>query len=187
MKNFFTVTLTLLLGSSLLFSCEKCDDPIVTAPTLEDTQWLVYSRKDSAIFVNEEGARIKYTVTDSVTQTVIGKGVSLDDNCYNKLDSQSLVILKDKNKTLPDIATFIYKMPAKLEVRLAVQDSEAKEVSINSPTYSTKQINGIAYKDVYELNLQKQKVYSAKQILFNKRYGFLRIEFYDGTFIERKQ
>jgi len=186
MKKALTLALSLFCTAALLSSCEQCGTPVITEPTAADSAWLVYAKEDSAIFEDKAGNRIKYTATDSISQTVLGADVDPGSNCFDKLDTNSIVILKDKAKVFPALATFIYKTPTKLEVRLAVESSEEKVLTIDSPTYASKVINGVTYENVYEVTMQKLKDYSAKQVLFNKEYGFLYIELHNGKTLTRK-
>ena len=186
MKNIFTSVICLFLGASILSSCETCEPAVVTQVTQEDIEWLVYKKNDSVIFSDEAGKKVKYIATHAVSQTVLAEDSDPDDTCFEKLDIETLLVLQDTTNTLPDLGVYIFKTPAKLDVSPAVENSEGKVLDLDNPTHETKEIGGMTYYDVYEIDLIQSKPYSAKKIMFNKDFGYLYIEFYDGKVFTRR-
>ena len=181
-KTVYTI-FSVLFGSLFLYSCETCDNPTITYTTAEDNKWLVYDFVDNynPNFENENDSLIKsFKFQGYIGQNVPGEGVSLTDDCVEKLDTQVFAHLQDTTQRYPSLYTYILKRPDTLEVRVAVENRGDWAIDKENPTYESLEVNGIQYFDVFEVNPDSLKTNSVKQILFNKQYGFLQVDFYDG-------
>ncbi|NDK56562.1 hypothetical protein [Pontibacter fetidus] len=181
-KTVYTI-FSVLFGSLFLYSCETCDNPTITATTAEDNKWLVYDYINyyNPLFENEQDSLIKsFKFQNFITQNVPGEGSSLTDDCIESLDTQVFAHIADTTKRYPALYTYILKRPDTLEVRVAIENRGDWAIDKENPTYETLEVNGFDYMDVYEINPDSVKANSVKQILFNKEYGFLKVDFYDG-------
>ncbi|MBB6610773.1 hypothetical protein H7F15_06965 [Pontibacter sp. Tf4] len=183
MKKTLTTVFTLLVGSTLLFSCKDCAQPQVTDPTQSDLDWLVYERTSMVDFVNEKEETVVYKFANTAVNNVPGIGYSVSDECIDKLDSQGWVILQDTTDRNLNLITYFLKRPDKLDVKVSVENRGEWSLDIDNPTYPTIELDGQTYTNVYEVTPDSTKPSSVKQILFNKAYGFLYIGFYDGKYL----
>lgn len=183
MKRTVYTIFSVLFGSLFLYSCETCDNPTITNPTEADTDWLVYDYINyyKPEFENEKDSLIKsFRFQGFMTQNIAAEGTSLSDDCIEKLDTQVFAQLADTTKRYPALYTYILKRPDTLEVRLAVENRGDWAIDQNNPTYPSLEVNGYDYLDVYEVTPDSVKSNSVKKILFNKQFGFLLVDFYDG-------
>ncbi|MEJ8757085.1 hypothetical protein WG947_08765 [Pontibacter sp. H259] len=181
MKRTLNSVFGLLFGSMFLYACETCDNPTITTPTQEDFSWLVYKMTSEVAFENEANALIEsYKYIGFNQQTVPAKGVSLNDDCIEKLDTQVVTQIADTTKQYPALFTYILKRPDSLQVRVAVENRGDWLVDKDNPTYETLEVNGYLYYNVYEINPDSVRANSVKKILFNKDFGFLQVDFYDN-------
>jgi hypothetical protein len=186
MKKSFTSILMALAGALLFSACEKCVNPTISEITIDEAAWMMQERGDKLIFKNEKGERVRYDVTAKQSQTVFPEGVSMEDDCIERLDTQAILIMQDSTTTLPQLAIYLYKSLSDLEVRLAVQNGGDHEINENTPVHATKEINGVTFSNVYELSPVTPKENDIKKIFFNKEHGFLYVEYNNGAFIERE-
>jgi hypothetical protein len=186
MKATSTTLIAALFCSVFLSSCNTCDDPTIAYPTETESAWLVYPN----LAVNQNNYKPKFeTEKDSIVtfkymglnvQNVPGEGVSIADECLSQLDIQAFAQVADSLNRYPSLNTYILKQPNNLKIRLAIQGRGDWAIDPNSPTYTSKEVNGYNYDNVYEIKPDSIKVNSVKQILFNKEYGYLQVDFQDG-------
>lgn len=184
MKKTLTTALMLLAGSTLLFSCENCESPTVTEFTEQDYDWLVYERTSRVNFVNEKEETVEYKFGGVVVNNVPGEGYSVSDECIEKLDSQAYLAITDTTNKNLDLFTYMLKRPDEFSVKLSIENRGDWTLDPTSPTHQTYELDGINYTNVYEILPDSTKPTSVKQILFNKAYGYLYVEFYDGKFLK---
>jgi hypothetical protein len=183
MKRTVYTIFSVLFGSLFLYSCETCDNPTVTVPTDEDNEWLVYDylKYYKPEFENENDSLIKsFKFQGFLSQNTPGEGSSLSDDCIENLDTQVFAQVADTTKRYPSLFTYILKRPDSLEVRVAVENRGDWVIDKDNPTYETLEVNGYDYLNVYEVKPDSVKANSVKKILFNKEFGFLLVDFYDG-------
>lgn len=183
MKRTVTTVLSLLFGSLFLYSCETCENPKITEPTDVDYDWLVYkiNENESPNFENESNQLIEsYKYIGFNSQNVPAEGTSLADDCLEKLDTQVIAQIADTTKRYPALYTYILKRPNDLEVRLAVDSRGDWAIDETKPTYQSLEVNGYPYLNVFEVKPDSVRTNSVKKILFNKDFGFLQVDFYDG-------
>ena len=194
MKTTFKTGLALLLGAVLFSSCEQCQTTSVTEVTEADASWLSYTKPvptdgkpDTIRFANKDNAQVKFVRTHFYSSNVPADGYSFDDKCIEKMDTQVSAIIQDVKRRMPALATYILKKPNDLQVKLMVDKLGTYDINEESPTYATKEINGFTYQDVFEKEMQgndtddKGKI---KKIYYNKAYGFIRVEFFGGEFLQ---
>lgn len=187
MRRAFNTVFTLLAGSILLFSCKDCDDPQVTQVTEDDMAWLVYNTTTKVTFVNEKQEDVLYKFAGGAIQNVPGEGYSINDECIDKLDAQAFATLQDSTKKNLNLITYILKKPNQLEVRVGVENRGDWAINTGNPTYSTHEVGGYLYNEVYEILPDSTKPSDVKRVLFNPTHGFLYVGYYNGKFLELKR
>jgi len=180
MKRSVTSIFGLLFGSLFFYACETCDNPTITQISEADVSWLVYKEKSLVNFENEVGNIVSYRFTSALAQNVPGEGQSLDDDCFERLDSQAFLTMQDTTKKYPALSTYILRRPDSLSVRLSVESRGDWAIDKDNPTYPSYDVNGLQYFNVFEIKPDSLRPSSVKQILFNKQFGFLYVGFYDG-------
>ncbi|WP_242928691.1 hypothetical protein [Pontibacter vulgaris] len=186
MNKILRPVLALAFGSFLLASCDKCE-PTYTQPTTEDLDWLVYDTKDSIRFVNESNKVFTYLRTNAYTQNIPGAGYSVSDDCIEKMDTQVVNVIQQVKNQQPGLAITILKTPEDLTVNLVVEDRGTYKIDKANPTFATLDLNGFTYNNVFEVKADSTKATSLKRLLFNKEFGFLSLEMYDGRKLDLKR
>jgi hypothetical protein len=184
MKNTLSSFFMLLSATAVLSSCEQCGNTIVTEPTPEDVEWLVYKPGDTVTFVTETSARVRYARTGIFAQTLPGEGFTATDECIEQVDVQLRTIIDDVAGELPSLGTRILSKPEELVVEVNVSNTGVWEINEASPTLDSVAVNGITYRDVYEIISDSIAADGAKHILFNKEFGFLKVEFFNGRLLQ---
>lgn len=181
MKRTVTTIFSLLFGSLFLYSCESCENPTITYPTEDETKWLVYELGDKPVYKDERDTLIRsYKFLGFLGQNVPGEGISLSDECMERLDTQVLAEVSDTTGRYPRLFTYILKRPDSLQVKIAVDNLGDWVLDQNNPTHETLEVDGNVYSNVYEINADSVKLNSVKTVLFNKEYGFLYVDFYNN-------
>ncbi|WP_439882060.1 hypothetical protein ACSX1A_02640 [Pontibacter sp. MBLB2868] len=188
MKASFKTILFLLFASSLLGSCtEKCGDPTITPITESDAEWLVYDTPDTIKYTSNTKETVKFVLSNAFTEQIPGEGYSVTDDCIDKQDTQAGRIIQNVSQKWPGMATYVIKRPNNLIVSLVLQGNGSFEIDENNPTYPTLPINGLNYKDVFEIKKDTSsttKVGDVKQILFNKENGYIKVVYFGGKSIQ---
>ncbi len=179
MNKIFRPVLALALGAFLFTACDECD-PSYNRPTETDLQWLVYDTNDSIRFVNENNVSYTYIRTDTYSQNVPAEGYSINDDCIEVLDTQVVSVIQQVKNQQPGFAVGLLKSADDLTLNLAVQDRGSYKIDIANPTYPTIDVNGFTYNNVFEVKADSTKATSLKRLLFNKDFGVLSLETYDG-------
>jgi hypothetical protein len=184
MKNALGSFFLLLSASAVLSSCEKCGNTVITEPTPEDVEWLVYKPGDTVTFVTETNTRVKYARSGIFAQTIPGEGFTATDECIEKVDVQLRTVMDAVAGTLPSLGTRILNKPEELVVEVNVSNLGVWEINEASPTLDSVAVNGITYRDVHEIKADSTTADGAKHILFNKEFGFLKVEFFNGKLLQ---
>ncbi|MCJ8166684.1 hypothetical protein MKJ04_17695 [Pontibacter sp. E15-1] len=192
-KTAFTSFLVLLLAAVALSSCEQCGNVTIAQPTVADSEWLVYKENDTLVFEAETGAEVRYVRTGIYAQSIPGEGFSAEDACIDQVDILARTVLEDLGDIQPPLGTRILSRPNDLVVSLSVgekagettEDTGIWEIDETSPTHDSLAVNGQMYYEVFELNLSNAGTNRVKQLLYNKAFGFLRVEFFNGPKLDR--
>lgn len=184
-KSFFNSFIVLLLAAAALTSCEQCANVTISNPTAADSEWLVYKANDTISFETEAGDTIRYARTGIYAENVPGEGFSTDDECIDELNVRVRTVVEDVDEEQPALGTRILSKPDSLVVQLAVDGMGIWEIDQNNPGYDSLAVNGMMYYDVFELTPAVTTTNSVEQILFNKEFGFLHIQFDDMTKLVR--
>lgn len=192
-KTLYKTLLVLLLAATALTSCEKCGNVVITEPTSEDSEWLVYKLKDTISFETEADDTVRYARAGIYAQNVPGEGFSLEDECIDQIDVQVRTVIEDVANKQPYLGTRILSKPNDLVVEVAVGETvkdKAVEIGVweideNGASKDSLLVNGKMYYNVFELNPIETKTNTVKQILYNKEFGFLRVAFLNGKQLER--
>ncbi|WP_018478556.1 hypothetical protein [Pontibacter roseus] len=187
MTNPFKLAGMFLLATLLFTSCKDCDTT-VTQVTEDDTKWLVYDRGDTVRFVNENNETVRFTTSVLRADQVPGEGFNVTDNCIEQYDIQAVSIIEDTNKEYPRLATFFLKRPNTFDMALLVEEVGEYEINETQPTYPTATVNNNLYSEVFEVvRTDSSKTTNLKRILFNKEFGFLSVEYYNGKKLQLAQ
>jgi hypothetical protein len=189
MKKILKLAGPFLLATLLFTSCKDCDTT-VTQVSEDEALWLVYDRNDSVAFVNEAEETIKFYNTALRAEQVPGEGFNTSDKCIEQLDVQAFSTMEDKEqdkaKKYPGLGTYILKRPSKFEVVLLVEGRGEFKLDLAQPTYPSLEVNNTFYTDVYEIvKTDDSKETNVKRLLFNKEFGYLSVEFFNGKKLER--
>ncbi|MFD2999606.1 hypothetical protein ACFS7Z_04475 [Pontibacter toksunensis] len=176
----------LLFATAVLTSCEKCGEISVTKPTPEDAAWLVYKREDSIRFVSTEGNNVVYARSGIFANEFAGEGYTATDECIEKVNIEIRTVIEDVKDIQPSLSTRIFTKPGDLLVEIGVAEQGVWELDEQQPTYATYEVNGKVYNDVYEVVTNSTKAGDVNRILFNKAFGFLRLEFNGGKVLQLK-
>ena len=194
MKNKLPLCLALVLGTTILTSCENCETPTVTQITTEDTNWLAYvqptpadGKPDTIRFVNEANAPVKYVRTQLQSNQVPGEGYTVTDKCVEKIDIEASAVIQDVKRKMPGLATYILRKPNDLDLKLMVEQLGTFEIDENNPTHPSIELGGLTYHNVFEVSVPGNDTENAgklKKLFFNKTHGFIRVEFYGGKLLQ---
>lgn len=177
----------LLFATAVLTSCEKCGDVTITQPTPADAEWLVYRQSDSIRFVNESGDNVVYTRSGIFAQSLPGEGFTATDECIESVNVQIRTVIEDVRSRQPSLSTRILSKPGDLQVEVGVADLGVWEIDEQQPTYESLEVNGRTYSNVHEVLTNSTQEGGVKRILFNKEFGFLRVEFNGGKILQRRR
>lgn len=189
MKQFVKTAALFSLLAFLFSSCKDCETT-VTEIELEEAQWLVYERGDTARFLNELGEEVNYVHATLRTDPVPGTGTSINDDCISHYDRQAFSIMENRNGENPALVTFLLKRRESFKVNLALmyfggQSVAEYNLDITDTPAEFVEINGKRYFDVYEVVMPEEtKPTYPKRILFNKTEGFLSVDFVNGKKLE---
>ncbi|MDX5419734.1 MAG: hypothetical protein LPK09_11005 [Hymenobacteraceae bacterium] len=187
MTNTLKLAGAFILATFLFTSCKDCDTT-VTQVEDEEAEWLVYDRNDSVTFINEKAEEVLFVNTVLSAQQVPGEGFDISDECIERYDMQGISIIQNTQKSYPGLATYFLKRPDKFEVTLLVENKGEYTIDEDQPTYPTVEVNNTLYTNVFEvINTDATKATNMKRLLFNKEFGFLSVEYYDGKKLELKQ
>lgn len=183
----------MLFATAALTSCEQCGNVLITEPTPEDSQWLVYKLNDTISFKTEANDIVRYARTGIYAQNVPGEGFTMEDECIDQIDVQVRTVIEDVENEQPYLGTRILSKPDDLVVEVAVGENvndKAVEIGVweideSAASYDSLIVNDQMYYEVFELNPENTKANSVSQILYNKGFGFLRVAFYNGKQLER--
>lgn len=176
-----------ILAAFLFTSCKDCDTT-VTQVADEEAEWLVYDRNDSVTFVNEKAEEVLFVNTVLNAQQVPGEGFNVSDDCIERYDMQAISIIQNPQKSYPGLATYFLKRSDSFEVTLLVENKGEYTIDESQPTYPSVEVNNTLYSNVFEvINTDGSKATNMKRLLFNKEFGFISVEYYDGKKLELKQ
>ncbi len=192
-KTLLNLSIVLLFALPALTSCEKCGNVMLSEPSVADSEWLVYKKNDTITFKTETGSEFRYARTGIYAQNIPGEGFSAEDECIDQIDIQVRTVMEDVNNEQPFLSTRILSKPNDLVVGVSVgekvNDKSVEigvwEIDENSPDHDSLAVNQKMYYNVFELNPNDSKANGVRQILFNKGFGFLRVEFENGKLLER--
>lgn len=171
-------------GLSFLSACDTCETSSVTIVSEADEEWLVYDSGDTIIFQNETGQTLTYIHSLRYSDNVPAEGYATTDDCIDKMDVQVSSIIQDIRNTRLGMGTYILRRPDSLTVKLAVEGSDTWTLATQSPAYSTLNVNGADYNNVYEITPDSTKPAGVKRLLYSKEKGFISISFYDGRMLQ---
>lgn len=174
----------LLLATVMLSSCEKCGNVTRSSPTAADAEWLPYRENDEIRFITELNDTVVYNRSGIFAQEFPGEGFSATDECIDKVNVQIRSVIGDTSDNRPSLITRILRKPDDLQVELGVADMGIWEVNDQEPPIESLQVNGKAYNNVYEVRTNSTQEDGVRRILYNKEFGFLRVEFNDGKFLQ---
>ncbi|ARS34441.1 hypothetical protein [Pontibacter actiniarum] len=187
MKTTITSLFSLLFASAFLVGCEDCGSATITEPTVADTEWLVYSSGDTAVFKDENADTVWYVRTGIYAQSTPGDGYNVSDECIEKLNTQIANIMEDTREAAdqrqPYLGTLILSKPDSLLVRIGVGTQATWSIDTAAATQE-KEVNGKTYTGVYVLEGEGTKDTDVKNVYFNKSDGFLYVEFNNGRKLE---
>src|SRR5688500_4742138 len=106
-KTIYRSLLLLFLAASALTSCEKCGNVLITEPTPEDSEWLVYRQNDTTAFQTETNDTVRYVRTGIYAQNVPGEGFTVEDECIDQIDVQVRAVMEDVADAQPYLGTRI--------------------------------------------------------------------------------
>jgi hypothetical protein len=177
-----------ILSTFLFSSCKEDCDTTVTQVSEEEAAWLVYSRGDSAHFLNETNQKVSFVNTALLSEQVPGEGFNTSSDCIEQYDVQAFSSIEDPQNKYPGLATYILKRPDNLQVVLVVEERGEFEINEAEPTHATLTINDVAYNNVFEIvKTDSTKTTNLKRLRFNKEFGFLSAEYYDGKKLQLMQ
>ena len=139
-------------------------------------------------FINEKAEEVLFVNTLLNAQQVPGEGFNVADDCIERYDMQAMSIIKNAQKNYPGLATYFLKRPDKFEVTLLVENQGEYTIDESQPTYPSVEVNSTVYSNVFEvIKTDSSKATNLKRLLFNKEFGFISVEYYDGRKLELKQ
>ncbi|MBD1395569.1 hypothetical protein H9Q13_00185 [Pontibacter sp. JH31] len=176
-----------IIGATLLFtSCKDCDTTVIQVAD-DEAEWLVYDRNDSVTFINEKAEEVLFVNTLLNAQQVPGEGFNVSDDCIERYDMQAMSIIQNTQRSYPGLATYFLKRPDTFEVILLVENQGEYTIDETQPTYPSLDVNNTLYTNVFEVtNPDGSKATNMKRLLFNKEFGFISVEYYDGKKLELK-
>ncbi|RIJ34422.1 hypothetical protein [Pontibacter oryzae] len=179
MKTFIKSFLLLLFASAFLVACENCGSTNISEPTPEDAEWLVYGTGDTATFTDNTNDTVYYVRTGIYAQSLPGEGFSVEDECIEQINTQVTNVIEDAAGAQPILGTLILNKPDSLIVKIGV-GQETWQLDPNGIT-ETKVLGDSTYTDVYVVEGSSTEPENVRTLFFNRRYGFLFIEFQNGN------
>lgn len=183
MKQIYTFTSLGLFAVLLFFS--SCNDCSVNVAQFEngDSDWTVYNTGDTLHLVDENNTEFRFVNTRITSDPVPGEGFSPADACIEQYDTRRASVMQEATnpKRLPGLTVVALKKPNDLQVSLvAVNRGELQIPDLNTPQYAELEVNGFSYRDVFESVNNDSIPDGVRRILFNREYGFLQVEYFQG-------
>jgi hypothetical protein len=186
MKHTLGSLFLLLAASAALSSCEKCGNSTVSEPTPEDVEWLVYKQNDTINFITETSDTVNFTRTGIFAETIPGEGFTATDECIDQWNVQTRTVIGGEALEQPQMGTRVLSTPNELVVAISVGENGLWELDKQNPSLDSVQVNGMTYHNVFEIKPDSSGTEGVKHILFNKDYGFLSVDFYNGKQLKRQ-
>lgn len=184
MKQIYTFTSLGLFAVLLFFS--SCNDCNVSVAQFEngDSNWTVYKSRDTLRMVDENNSEFRFVNTRVTSDPVPGDGFSPADACIEQYYTRRASVMQESNnpKRLPGLTVVALKRPNDIQISLVtVNRGELRIPDINSPNAATLEVNGFTYNNVFELVNNDSIPDGVRRILFNREYGFLQVEYFEGV------
>ena len=184
MKQIYTFTSLGLFAVLLFFS--SCNDCNVSVAQFEngDSNWTVYKSRDTLRMVDENNTEFRFVNTRVTSDPVPGDGFSPADACIEQYYTRRASVMQESNnpKRLPGLTVVALKRPNDIQISLVtVNRGELRIPDINSPNAATLEVNGFTYNNVFELVNNDSIPDGVRRILFNREYGFLQVEYFEGV------
>ncbi|MDX5419735.1 MAG: hypothetical protein LPK09_11010 [Hymenobacteraceae bacterium] len=184
MKQIYTFTSLGLFAFLLFFS--SCNDCNVSVAQFEngDSNWTVYKSRDTLRMVDENNSEFRFVNTRVTSDPVPGDGFSPADACIEQYYTRRASVMQESNnpKRLPGLTVVALKRPNDIQISLVtVNRGELRIPDINSPNAATLEVNGFTYNNVFELVNNDSIPDGVRRILFNREYGFLQVEYFEGV------
>lgn len=176
----------LILLTFLFASCKKCETTVAQVSE-DEAMWLVYEQGDTIEFVNEKQEPVRFGHVMLRADQVPAEGYSMASDCIERLDVRAYSIIEDTKRIYPGLATFFQKSHDKFDVVLLIDRVGDVTLDIMQPTFPTLEVNNTLYTNVFEIvKSDSTKATDLKRLLFNKDFGYISVEYYDGKKLVRK-
>jgi hypothetical protein len=186
MKSFYSVLSISLLGSLLwLSSCNTCETSVAQFQN-DDTTWTVYQPNDSLLMVDHTDTVRVFLHTRLNSDLIPGDGFGPADACIEQYYTRRTSIMQHNARRFPALTVMAIRTPDTMRVSLIVaQRAELLIPDLNNTLPEPQTIGGQTYQNVYEVLNPESGPNGVSRILFNRDFGFLRIEYADGRSLTR--
>lgn len=186
MKSFYPLISLSLFGALLwLSSCNTCETSVAQFQE-EDTNWTVYEPGDSLLMVDHTDTVRVFLHTRLNADPIPGDGFGPTDACIEQYYTRRTSIMQHNTRRFPALTVMAIRTPDSMRVSLIVaQRAELLIPDLNNTLQEPQTIGGQTYQDVYEVLNPESGPNGVSRILFNREFGFLRVEYADGRSLTR--
>lgn len=188
-RKAYSTTFGLAAAASLLLfsSCNDCTTS-VTQFENDDSSWTVYNTRDTLLMVDRTNVVRVFANTRINSDPVPGDGFGPADACIEQYYTRRTSVMQHaaSPRLFPALTVVALKTPETIRVNLVVaQHADLPIPDINTPQYAQHTIEGVTYQNVFDVTDADSGPDGVSRILFNRDFGFLRVEFADGRTLTR--
>jgi hypothetical protein len=178
-----TVAVSLLLFSS----CNDCTTSVARFGE-DDSDWTVYEARDTLLMVDDTDIVRVFVSTRVNSDPVPGDGFDVTDPCIEQYYTRRSSVMQHaaSPRLFPALTVVALKTPETVRINLVVaQRADLPIPDIDTPQHAEYTLEEVTYQNVYDITNEESGPDGVQRILFNRTYGFLRVEFADGRTLTR--
>lgn len=189
MKSIYSGVYLSLLGALLwLSSCNTCETSVAQFLN-DDATWTVYNPNDtlrmSDKFAGTDTVRV-FVHTRLNADPIPGDGFGPADACIEQYYTRRTSVMQHNARRLPALTVMAIRTPDSLRVSLIVaQRAELLIPDLNNTLPDPQILEGVTYQNVYEVLNPESGENGVSRILFNREFGFLRVDYANGRSLTR--
>ena len=173
-----------------LFWLSSCNDCTTSVAQFEngDSDWTVYESRDTLLMVDETDFVRVFVNTRVNSDPVPGDGFGPADACIEQYYTRRSSVMQHaaSPRLFPALTVVALKTPETVRINLVVaQRDELPIPDINTPQHAQLILEDVTYQNVFDITNEESGPDGVSRILFNRDFGFLRVEFANGRTLTR--
>jgi hypothetical protein len=183
-------TIFSLAAAAFLLLFSSCNDCTTSVAQFEngDSDWTVYEARDTLLMVDRTNIVRVFVNTRVNSDPVPGDGFDVTDPCIEQYYTRRSSVMQHASspRLFPALTVVALKTPETVRINLVVaQRADLPIPDINSPQHAQYTLEGVTYQNVFDIINEESGPDGVSRILFNRDFGFLRVEFADGRILTR--